>query len=366
VGHEYKPYKSHPGGQAWLFGLADRALGLLSGPLRFQILQALAALITAVVLAAFLIWLKDEFGAITFSVALLGVLNSKWLTVSGRNLYWLTGVFFLPMLIMCLTLRRAPRITPVSLFWSSFWPMVLKCLTTGFEFITTTILMMTVPIVYYARRDSWSGNRTLSSLALAGAGACAAVVVTLIVVSAQVALYEGELTAGIRHIAVAFARRTHGDPSGFTDPELKASLQVDTLEILKTYLHGAAISTEGAVGALGRWMPRLEIDYKHLLLLLAGCSLLLGFMMIRRIKSRATDLVAAQAFGLIAATWWSVLAPFSWFVIFKAHSAIHTHIDFIVWDMPFTLWIYALFGFCMGSIGQVLWHRGPWQTAAEA
>jgi hypothetical protein len=42
--------------------------------------------------------------------------------------------------------------------------------------------------------------------------------------------------------------------------------------------------------------------------------------------------------------WFSLLAPLSWFVIFKAHSYIHTHMNFIVWQMPFTFFGFAACG----------------------
>ena len=48
-----------------------------------------------------------------------------------------------------------------------------------------------------------------------------------------------------------------------------------------------------------------------------------------------------QDIALIWTTWFSILAPLSWFVIFKAHSYIHTHMSFLLWQMPFTF-----FGFC--------------------
>ena len=44
------------------------------------------------------------------------------------------------------------------------------------------------------------------------------------------------------------------------------------------------------------------------------------------------------------ATWFSFLAPLSWFVIFKAHSHCHTHMNFLVWQMPFTILGVALCG----------------------
>ena len=51
-----------------------------------------------------------------------------------------------------------------------------------------------------------------------------------------------------------------------------------------------------------------------------------------------------QDIALILTTWFSILAPLSWFVIFKAHSYIHTHMSFLLWQMPFTLFGFAVFG----------------------
>lgn len=58
--------------------------------------------------------------------------------------------------------------------------------------------------------------------------------------------------------------------------------------------------------------------------------------------------------GLIAATWFSLLAPLSWFVIFKAHSHIHVGMNQIAWHMPYVLFGFAIVGRVCGSIGRVL------------
>jgi hypothetical protein len=58
------------------------------------------------------------------------------------------------------------------------------------------------------------------------------------------------------------------------------------------------------------------------------------------------------AFALLAATWFSLLAPLSWFVLFKAHSYIHTQINFILWQMPFTIFGFAFCGLVFGNFFQ--------------
>jgi hypothetical protein len=60
--------------------------------------------------------------------------------------------------------------------------------------------------------------------------------------------------------------------------------------------------------------------------------------------------------ALIIATWFSILAPLSWFVIFKAHSYIHTHMNYIVWQMPFTLLGFAVCGLVVKIFCSDLFH----------
>jgi hypothetical protein len=48
--------------------------------------------------------------------------------------------------------------------------------------------------------------------------------------------------------------------------------------------------------------------------------------------------------ALIMASWFSILAPLSWFVVFKAHSYSHLELNFIVWQMPFTFFGAAITG----------------------
>jgi hypothetical protein len=39
--------------------------------------------------------------------------------------------------------------------------------------------------------------------------------------------------------------------------------------------------------------------------------------------------------AIVFATWFSIVAPLSWFFLFIQHSNIHYHLNFIVWYIPF-------------------------------
>jgi len=48
--------------------------------------------------------------------------------------------------------------------------------------------------------------------------------------------------------------------------------------------------------------------------------------------------------ALLGATWFSVVAPLSCLFLFRAHSYRHEHMNFILWQMPFTLFGFAICG----------------------
>jgi hypothetical protein len=69
-------------------------------------------------------------------------------------------------------------------------------------------------------------------------------------------------------------------------------------------------------------------------------------------RGRQAQDLKQKKLALIAATWFSILAPLSWYIIFKAHSFIHTHLNNILWQMPFVLFGFAVCGLAIKD----LWH----------
>jgi hypothetical protein len=78
-------------------------------------------------------------------------------------------------------------------------------------------------------------------------------------------------------------------------------------------------------------------------------------------KARYYLALRSKALALIAATWYSILAPLSWLVIFKAHAYIHTRLAPVVWQLPFLFFGIALIGFTVST----LFGRGRARTNAE-
>ena len=71
-----------------------------------------------------------------------------------------------------------------------------------------------------------------------------------------------------------------------------------------------------------------DFRYGHFLLVFAASGLAGLCLWRTSVWDRSLGaLLAMAAFGAVA--------PFSWFVLGKGHSWIHTHIDWVVWHVPF-------------------------------
>jgi len=61
--------------------------------------------------------------------------------------------------------------------------------------------------------------------------------------------------------------------------------------------------------------------------------------------------------ALLITLWLSMLAPCSWFVIFKGHSDVHRALASIVWYMPFMFYGIALLGVTLDALIGAAWCR---------
>ena len=79
--------------------------------------------------------------------------------------------------------------------------------------------------------------------------------------------------------------------------------------------------------------------------------------------ARAASLYAKRRdrslLALIWTAWASIVAPLSWILLIKGHSAYHMFIDPIVWHMPFTIFALAL---CAFAVKGFVERRGSHKT----
>ncbi len=349
----YTPYISQTGMQA-LSAAAFDALTGFSRARTWSLLHLITALFSAIFVGLLLAWIGREFGHLAFASALLSTLASPWMTVYGRNLYWMMGVFYLPILSVIWLLDRELRGRALSrrgAVLTIAGGVLFKCLFSGYEFMTTTLIMMMVPLVYVAWSQRWPSRRFLETGLWFSGAALLGVLLSAIILVAQIASLKGGVTDGVAHIAESFERRTYGNADELPGM-YRTSLEIGTLEVVSMYLNGTAFGharpfdgpRPETLDAAGRFTYR---DFIYLLILTSAIALGL----VKRLRGQGARHDRLEA--LLISSWFAFLAPLSWFVIFKAHSYIHTHVNFLTWHLPFVPLGAALLGYLIS----LLWDR---------
>jgi hypothetical protein len=345
----YAAYKSQPGGQGMLFGALDGLLPLAPDD-KLALFHGLTSLLSAAVLGILIAWLYREFGWAAGLAALAGTLLSQWLTLFGRNLWWSIWAFFLPMLIVLRCVNRAGDLRKLSPVWFGavvFLAVLVKCFFNGYEYVTTTLVMMVCPFVYRSAAQRIGWKPFLRGLASAVVASVLAVLASMTVLCLQISAVEGNFAAGIDHIVFSLLRRSYAD-SSFFPPDYAASLNANVLDVAGYYLREIYFDLNYYLRAPNDWIANFlfQFRYLYLIAIFAAASAAFWFLTHRNADRELRD----RGRGLIAALWFSLLAPLSWFVIFKAHSYVHTFLNDIVWQMPFTILGFAMCGLTLRGL----------------
>lgn len=342
----YLPYKSAPGLQAIPFSFIDQYSGLAPATI-LKLLRLFESTLTALVFALLLVWIASQFGLMATLTALAFLACSEWLTLFGANFYWNLWAFYLPLAVLLYCLQHSSpnkSISPRTLFILLAGTLLIKGLVNGFEYISAALVMPFTALVYYALRDKWLLKDFLHQFISAALGALAGTLLALVTLSLQTASVLGGWGQAFEFIAQTLGRRSFGDPAQYSAQEAE-SLRANLFSVLGTYLNGRALNLNSILHIN---LPGLEFSYWQIFSLFLIFTLF--FMLRERFLGGFSHPQTARAF--LAATWFSALAPLSWFVLFKAHSYIHTQINFILWQMPFTIFGFALCGYIISDLFQ--------------
>ena len=346
----FSTYNSQPGGQGMIFSVLDRLIPF-SQQFKLNFFYILTALLSAVALTFIINWFYEEFGLLTAILVLGSTLLSHWLTVFGKNLWWSLWAFYLPMIAVLYYLknyRDAEKHHITKFCMLIFIAVSIKCFINGYEYITTTLIMMITPCIYYAILDKWNKDQCLKLTFATAIGSGVAIFLSVIMLCYQIGAVKGGFIDGIEHVIWSFGKRTYGDAEDFP-PVYAASLDAGTIGVVITYLNGVFFDLNNYISIKDGFVSKniFKIRYYYLIVLFIPTTVLL---LLNRKEMREEH--RKQFSALFWTTWFSILAPLSWFVIFKAHSYIHTHMSFLLWQMPFTL-----FGFAMFSVIFKSWYK---------
>ena len=331
----YWTKESHPGFQGIFFSTLDR-ISPLSPFNNLRVFRMLTAGLFAITMTGIIAWFFHELGSLSALFVFASILSSQWMTLFGRNLFFVSGLFYLPMLLLLFRLRNEKtgnQLSQSNLFWIVFLSVLIKCLFNGFDFILPTLGMVASPLVFYYVKDKWSSEQFIKRFLSLVIAASAAILISLIILSIQIMLASGSFWQGINYILETLNRRTLGsDPNlpSIYDAANKASIW----SILKIYLSES-------------YFYNFEIPYFVIIIMFAIVSLI----QIVVIRTRPTTSVPLpKGYALLTVTWFSILGPLSWYTLFKSVAYFHTHMNYLPWHMPFMLFGFGLCGFLIQTL----------------
>lgn len=339
----YRTYRSQLGGQAFLLSVLDGVLPW-GGTTKLKLYYHLMAVLTAGCFVLILLWFYREFGAVAGWLLTVFLCLSCYPTLYAKSICWILWAFYIPFLCVlrfCEREARADRRFSLwTLFVLVFAAMLVKLFLNGCEYITVVVVMACVPLCYYAIKNRWTrmrfGQCTMVSLAACGLAVC----VFFVALSLQHVLAGETFLAGMNRIVGRFLARTHGPGTGLAR-ELGTREPATVLSLLRWYFSVPVIVDLRAMGLDS------VLGMKSLMAPLVVLSVGWGGYVCRGSNGAAPR---RKVVALLATAWISVLAPCSWFVLFKGHSDVHRSIVGIVWYMPFLLYSVALMGVALDGL----------------
>ena len=331
----YFVYKSNPGFQGVLYGIFDQ-LPFAAQSTKLKLFRGFTALGSALVFGILVSVSIQEFGWLSGILILLFAAFSAWTILPAGTIFYNYWSFYLPPLLTAYLLAEAYRknnFESKKIYSIIFITVLMKILLSGFDFLTTVLVMTTVPFVFFSIYHKWGWKLLVERLIKTGLVLLAATLTGLLILSLQIFTSTGDVESAGSHIFGRLAIYTIDNPAIFE--EVDASAQASTLAVTAKYFMIPALT-------IHLQKTTIQILYWQLVLVF----LLFSFVFF--LRHQLTDQVfPIKGVALVAATWYSLFAPLSWFIIFKKHSFIHTHVNPIVWQMPFTLLGLALCGFVM-------------------
>jgi hypothetical protein len=336
---DYCPYVSHSGGNA-LFWYGVQKILPFDGYINYQLLRLINCMLLSLCFMLFTGWVYRNFGFTPALTTFLLTFFSSWPVFFGGNgLWWALWNFYAPFLTMLLLLekrRHSPEKAPVwKILTGLFIAVLIKLFFSGMEFISTVLLSLFIPIIYYAIHERWKVLDSIKLAFLSGLVALMGVIIQFGTLIIQLRYLLGNYNAAFRYLSDAFLRRS-SFKSGLSGADLNSERFADSdsfsfwwNNIIKDYLRGNFF----------QW-DFVHLDFQSWFAILIGIILLSAVIVFLFSGKSGNN----KYNSLIVATFISSICPLSWYIIFKEHAFWHPQIDYIVWYMPFLLLGFAVIG----------------------
>jgi hypothetical protein len=293
-------------------------------------------LLASLMSAGALVWIADllrgRFGWPAFCGFLIPLAIEPMFPALAPNLYWVVGIWFVPMAIAMHLADEEDSRRRFYLITAAFVFFLAKCLC-GYEFVSTVIVAAAVGCLLGTKESPDRLRRTLGNVAWIVSAGVAGFAVAIFAHAAK--------QGGFAVIADRAASRITGDSPSLQD-ELILGKFVSIQSVILRYLEGndvTLIKNFGIVLALFVLVAILALMDKKVIWYLGDDR--------RKLHICALAFLASFA------------APLSWFVLAKAHSFDHPPMNFILWYLPTIPLGGALAGV---ALSQTIENRAAWAT----
>ncbi|MCK3658817.1 hypothetical protein A4G18_08860 [Pasteurellaceae bacterium Pebbles2] len=321
------------GFQGYFYGVIDKFLvsnEITSLSTRIFVLKFITSVLVASSLLILLNFFIAYYGYVAASAAVLLTLFSPWWIVFSNNLYWMLFLIVLPFLLNLYFLQKYESKQEKDkaykyIYISSFITILLKSLA-GYEYISTILISMVIPLVFFAIKNSWEYKLFFKRFIFTSVAGLLGFVSAIVIHLQQLKSFLGSYDKAVDLLLFTILKRTHGNPETMKDPLMIASLKANVFDVLAKYFNGDMF------GGVKFW---------YVIVLLVLLSILVGTI----IKKR--QLIAYQSIhkAIQVSLWLSIFAPISWHILAKGHSYVHGHMNHLLWYVPFLLLGFGYIGF---------------------
>ncbi len=300
--YEYVPYRSQIGLQGMIYQLVAKGLsGILSFQLIYQGFRLACLMLFVAIVFLIVIQLKKRYG-MQFALVFGGVtLLSPWTQNFACNLYWVEFTWFIPLLLGLLILNVPEK---KIIWYVLFYLSVLVKSMCGYEYLSTILMsgvlfLLVEWFLHQERRKNIFKQ---------------VVVIAIISVLAFFTAYlihayiygGGNIGNGLKMLQLDLVgRRTYGDAQ-YYDAGYADSLNASILSVLNKYIGFGDVHS----------VPMF-------VLFIATIAVLIY----RKYKMHDQSKKDVCMFII------SLLSTFSWLILAKGHSYMHTHMNFVLFYM---------------------------------
>ena len=290
-------------------------------------LKSIVSLLLVVTVMTIVIWIGREFSLAAAIGAMTAFLYSQWLTVFARNLYWVPFTWFLPF-CLGIVVAKQPFLSRKYFLWliALMISVIIKCLC-GFEYISTIFVSAVLPVIYYPLKKQLPWRDIFLRLLTASAVIILGFILSMLIYFIHFTIHAGDITTAFNQIKFIILKRTYGE-SGIDFGRFQKSVSADLFPVLKTYFSQKEIY----------W----HLDTASLLITSLFILMIFISFIIPEKHTKTKNKIAALLFITVL----SFFGTLSWHIAAKGHSFVHTHMNYVLWSVPFTILLFALIGYC--------------------